>query len=153
MRRRDEPPKMPPVPDAALSKVGRGNPPKHSQFRKGVSGNKKGRPKGSKNLSTLIMEAARDQVVAIVDGKPRRITKLQATTVQLATQAAKGDQRAMAKLCDWVDEIERRAAAAKPTEFPFSGKDLDVLHTIMKRMIQCAPPNPGGRRSARAAKR
>src|ERR1700685_1747892 len=50
-------------------KVGRGNPPKHTQFRKGTTGNPKGRPKGSKNLSTYIMEAARDQVSATVGGR------------------------------------------------------------------------------------
>ena len=55
------------------------NPPKHTQFRKGQSGNKKGRPKGSKNLSTVLMEAAGDRVTATIDGKPRRISKLQAT--------------------------------------------------------------------------
>jgi hypothetical protein len=53
-------------------KVGRGNPPKHTQFRKGQSGNKKGRPKGSKNLSTYIMEAARDHVTATVGGRTRK---------------------------------------------------------------------------------
>ncbi len=55
----------------------RGNPPKHKQLKKGVSGNIKGRPKGSTNLGTLAMAAARDQVTATIDGKPRR--KLQAT--------------------------------------------------------------------------
>ena len=47
-------------------KVGRGKPPKHTQFKKGEIGNKRGRPKGSKNLATLIMEGARDQVTVTV---------------------------------------------------------------------------------------
>ena len=53
-----------------------GNPPKHTQFRKGTSGNPRGRPKGSKNLATYLMEAARDQASATVDGRTRTISKL-----------------------------------------------------------------------------
>ena len=44
-----------------------GNPPKHTQFRKGTSGNPRGRPKGSKNLSTYLMEAARNQSVRVIN--------------------------------------------------------------------------------------
>jgi len=123
--------------------VGRGNPPKDSQFRPGKSGNYKGRPKGSKNIATLLMEAASDQVVATIEGKPRRITKAQATTMQLATQAAKGDPRAMAKLLDWIDAIEQRAAAARPSEFPLSDADLEVIHAVYNRMRLCEPPKVG----------
>ena len=122
-------------------KIGRGNPPKHTRFQKGVSGNKKGRPKGSKNLSTLVMEAARDQVTATIGGKLRRITKIQATAMQLATKAAGGDQASIARFLDWVDEFEKRAAAAKPVEFPFSEADLQVLNTIYERMKLCVPPS------------
>ena len=61
-----------------------GNPPKHTQFRKGTSGNPRGRPKGSKNLATYLMEAARDQASATVDGRTRPISNLQATALQLA---------------------------------------------------------------------
>jgi hypothetical protein len=50
-----------------------GNPPKHTQFRKGTSGNPRGRPKGSKNLATYLMEAARDQASATVGGRTRTI--------------------------------------------------------------------------------
>jgi hypothetical protein len=130
-------PKASPTQESSTSKVGRGNPPRHTQFKKGVSGNKKGRPKGSKNLSTLLMEAARDQVTATIDGKRRKISKLQATAMQLATKAAGGDQASIARFLDWIDEIEKRAATAKPPEFPFSEADLQVLRTVCQRMKLC----------------
>jgi hypothetical protein len=38
------------------NKVGYGRPPKHSQFAPGRSGNLNGRPKGSKNMTTLLQE-------------------------------------------------------------------------------------------------
>ena len=116
-----------------------GNPPKHTQFRKGTSGNPRGRPKGSKNLSTYLMEAARDQVTATVGGRTRTISKLQATTMQLATKAAGGDQAATSKLLDWIDEIETRAANVKPSEFPIGEPDIEVIRAVYERMKQCDP--------------
>jgi len=88
------------------------------------------------------MEAARDQVSAIIGGKPRQISKLQATAMQLATKAAGGDQMSMIKFLNWVDEIESRAAAARPAEFPFSEDDLEVLRAIHQRMKLYEPSEP-----------
>jgi hypothetical protein len=128
---------------STAQKVGRGNPPKHTQFRKGTTGNPKGRPKGSKNLSTYLMEAARDQVSATVGGKTRKISKIQATAMQLATQAAGGDQAAIGKFLDWMDEIETRAAAVKPSQFPLSAPDIEVLQAAYERMKLCDPEKTG----------
>jgi adenylosuccinate synthase len=116
-----------------------GNPPKHTQFRKGTSGNPRGRPKGSKNLSTYLMEAARDQVTTTIGGRTRRISSLQATTMQLATKAAGGDQAAIGRFLDWVDEIETRAANAKPSQFPIGPPDIEVMRVVYERMKQCDP--------------
>lgn len=85
------------------------------------------------------MEAANAQVTATIDGKPRKISKLIATTMQLATKAASGDQKAMAQLLDWVDEIQTRDAVAKPAEFPLTPGDLEVLRETYERMKLCEP--------------
>jgi hypothetical protein len=85
------------------------------------------------------MEAARAPVTAVIDGKKRTISKIQATTMQLATKAASGDRAAMGEFLDWIDEIESRAAAARPAEFPLSAPDLEVLHAVYERMKQCEP--------------
>jgi hypothetical protein len=88
------------------------------------------------------MEAARDQVSATIGGKTRKISKIQATTMQLATKAASGDQAAMGRFLDWVDEIETRAAAVRPTEFPLSEADVEVLRAAYEHMKQCNPEQP-----------
>jgi hypothetical protein len=119
--------------------VGRGNPPQHTRFRKGMSGNPNGRPRGSKNLSTYLIEAARDQVSANIGGKSRKISKIHATAMQLATKAASGNQQAINKFLDWMDEIESRAAAARPAQYPLSEPDIEVIHAIYERMKQCEP--------------
>lgn len=90
------------------------------------------------------MDAANDHVTATVDGKSRKISKLTATAMQLATKAASGDHAAMAKLLDWIDEIEARAAAARPVQFPFGPEDLEVLRATHARMKLCKSTKKGG---------
>ena len=109
------------------------------KFRKGRSGNPKGRPKGSKNLTTLIQEAARNQVSMEIDGKSRRISALQATVTQLATKAARGDQKAMVEFLDRIAEIEARN---KPSDYPLGAPDVEVLRAAYERMKQCEPEEP-----------
>ena len=50
--------------------VGYGRPPKDKQFKKGQSGNPKGRPKGSRNFRTDLQEELQMQVQVTENGKP-----------------------------------------------------------------------------------
>jgi hypothetical protein len=126
----------------AAAKVGRGKPPQHTQFQKGKSGNPKGRPKGSQNLQTLIANAAYDQIVVTnpKTGEKRKLSRIEATIFQLANKSAQGDAGAMQKFLKWVDEMERRAAEARPAEMQIGDADLEVLKTVYDRMKLCEPP-------------
>lgn len=119
-----------------------GQPPDNTKFRPGTSGNPRGRPKGSKNIRTLLMEAANDEISATIRGKTQSISKARAAVLQLATKAASGDLRAMARFIDMIDEIEMRAAAAKPPDFPLSEKDIEVIHAVHERMKRSVPRSP-----------
>jgi hypothetical protein len=90
------------------------------------------------------MEAAQTRMPATIDGKPRRISATQATVMQLATKAARGDQKAMVDYLDWLDEFEARAAATKPVQFPFGPEDLEVLRATHARMKLCKSTKRGG---------
>jgi hypothetical protein len=59
--------------DDSSYEVGYGKPPTSGQYAKGKSGNPKGRPKGSKNLSTLVQQESRQLVRINGPRGPRKI--------------------------------------------------------------------------------
>ncbi len=78
--------------------VGFGRPPKHSQFKKGQSGNPRGRPKASKNVDTMLRDTLLRTVTISENGKKRKITALEAFFRQTLKCALEGDARAADKL-------------------------------------------------------
>lgn len=116
--------------------VGRGRPPLHTRFQKGQCANPKGRPKGSPNLTTIIARAAREKITVVVNGKRRKITKLEAAMTQLANQAAAGDQRAIQILIAQIAVVER-VAAQTPAAEPADRKTADaaLLNSLKSRLV------------------
>ena len=62
--------------------VGYGKPPVHSRFKKGKSGNPRGRPKGSTNHRTQLCRVLDEKITVRENGKSRRMTKLGAAATQ-----------------------------------------------------------------------
>ena len=75
--------------------VGYHKPPARSRFRRGISGNPKGRPRGSKGFATII----RDQLDAMVkirqNGRAKKISMREVIITQVLNRAVAGDSRAI----------------------------------------------------------
>ena len=86
-------------------KVGYRRPPKHSQFRKGQSGNRNGRPKGKQNLKDQLLEVYTGLVDINVDGKRRRVPRLVAAAMVQSKRALTGDVRSQVAMFKNVAEL------------------------------------------------
>ena len=78
--------------------VGYGKPPKATRFRKGQSGNPRGRPKGARGLRSLLEQALAQEITVSEGGRTTRISKRKALILSLITKALKGDMRAAAQM-------------------------------------------------------
>lgn len=78
--------------------IGYRKPPKATQFKKGQSGNPKGRPKGSNNLSTDVKAILKSSVAINEDGKRKKVSTQQAMLLRLKERALKGDAKSINQL-------------------------------------------------------
>ena len=113
--------------------VGDRRPPKHSQFKPGVSGNPKGRPKGSVNLRTRIVRQLRQTVPVTRHGRQVKMLKADLIAHQIVDAAAKGNLKA-ALWAVQVDDEASIAASTSSTEETFELPNRENLRFIANRL-------------------
>ena len=119
--------------------IGYGKPPRHTRFTKGQSGNPKGRPKGAKNLSTILQKASREPVTVTIRGRTVVITKLEAGMHQLANQAANGDLKAIRDLMYWHQAFQESEQASAPAS-SWTEREIPVMESLLRRIRQVDDP-------------
>lgn len=103
------------------SKTGYKNPPKKTRFKKGQSGNPKGRPKVERlDIEAMLDEVLSEIVVVREGGKKREITKIKAAIIQLANKAAGGDLRAFDYMRKLYVDIKRKELGEKNEPLPWN---------------------------------
>jgi hypothetical protein len=124
--------------------IGYRRPPAASQFKKGASGNPKGRTKGSKNFLTLLEQELAQTIVVTEHGKKKSITRMQAMVKRLVAGALNGDPKGLITLV----EILRRSGGfeAKDVQSLLPDNYEDILSAYVESQTK-HPARPSGARS------
>ena len=113
--------------------VGYGKPPVHSRFQKGRSGNPKGRPRGRRNMSTLLSATLNGWVTVVENGRRKKITKREAIVTQLVNKSASADLKATQIVLAMLRDIESQAdGPADPSAF--TEADQEIIQRIQARL-------------------
>jgi hypothetical protein len=118
--------------------VGYGRPPISSQFQPGQSGNPKGRPKGSRNASSMARDALERTVTVKVKRTWRKMTVRKAAYLRVAERAAAGDAKALDYLLSLESEAHPPGSDQAETQRS-AAKDLAILQDFFDRRRASLP--------------
>ncbi len=131
--------------------VGYRKPPKRTRFQPGQSGNPRGRPKGTKNLKTDLMEELGEKIVIREGDQSRRVSKQRAVVKTLVTRTLKGDARAASLLMSMMLRLLETGEGAPAVVEPLLDDEHDILGAFeerVKRGVERPAAVPAGRRDA-----
>ena len=118
--------------------IGYGKPPKSAQWKKGQSGNPKGRPRRDRNISALLATLLAQRIVVRTGKTTRRRTRLEHLVHRLFERALEGDPRLM-KMA--LDEARKDEARGEKDASEMGPADREVIEALCRRLA-------GGERAA-----
>jgi|SRR5579864_1248792 len=114
--------------------VGRGRPPRSGQFKKGQSGNPKGRPKGARNISTVIEEVLNERITVTEHGRRRSITTLEALIRGLRADALNGNLKSRLTMVNLAFQVEAKKGGTATPDPSASEADSRVMARLVERI-------------------
>lgn len=121
--------------------IGYGKPPQTTRYKPGQSGNPKGRPKGSKNLKTVVQQELSSPIVINEGGKQRRISRRQALIKMLLNKGLQGDLKASTTMIQLDHMVGQDSPPVIPNE-ALCDEDQAILEDYGRRLASTAPPVP-----------
>jgi len=118
--------------------VGYRKPPKDTQFKKGSSGNPKGRPKKARDFDHELLRESRASITLNENGSRRRISKHEAAIKQLINKAISGNIPALRTYLDRYQIAFERIALLEASRSSDTRKYDDVkklTNEELERMV------------------
>jgi hypothetical protein len=122
--------------------IGYGNPPRASQFKRGVSGNPRGRPKGRKNLRTRLADVLSSKIVKRDGDKRQTITVMEGMLWKQVENGLRGSERAFLsafRICAALGLLERPSAMNDDSVLSRTEEEL-----VSELLAQLAPRSKKG---------
>jgi Family of unknown function (DUF5681) len=124
----------PSQPNGGHSAVGYCKPPVHTRFKKGQSGNPKGRRKGQRNVHTVVGEVLSQRITIREGNRTRSVTKLDGVIVTMVNAALRGDAKAQAALIAMMRSLGMTGEPPPATNLePFTGDDQSLIADYLRR--------------------
>jgi len=125
--------------------IGYGKPPPQARFRKGRSGNPRGRPKGTRNLKSDLQEELSERIPIRDQGRSRRISKQRALIKSLFARALQGNAAATTQLLQLILRVLGPEAVAEAAEAALTPEEQEILTLALARLGPGdAPESKGG---------
>jgi hypothetical protein len=118
--------------DDTAETVGYGRPPREHRFQPGQSGNPRGRPKGSRNVATIIAEVLSRRIRTKIDGQPQRILPTEALVHVVLRKALAGDRHAWETVFRWIEDSEA-AKTRRDAIISLDDKETAILERMRAR--------------------
>jgi hypothetical protein len=122
--------------------VGYSKPPRETQFEKGQSGNPSGRPKGTKNVASVLARELRTKVIITESGRRKSVTKLEAAMKQLVNKAIQGDLAALRLLNAVAQSLDDKGTGNQPSDNSTIANEADrfIMQSVLKRYQESNAP-------------
>jgi hypothetical protein len=108
-------------------KVGYRMPPKHCQFRKGVSGNPSGRRKKAPDLESLLLRELESKLIITEEGKRKKVRKIDVIIKQFVNKAATLHSPTFRLLFPYLQQALQKRAENDPRALDKANQDLREL--------------------------
>ncbi len=129
--------------------IGYRKPPRQSQFRRGESGNPRGRPKGTKNLKTDLMEELSEMISVREGDRSQNVSKQRAVLKTLTARALQGDARSAALLISMMMRLLETGEGAPDVDDGLNDDEVSILNDFedrARRPRDAQPDEDGGGR-------
>ncbi len=116
--------------------TGYANPPKETQFKKGQSGNPKGRPKGDKNYLALANRELSQKVSIMENGRRKILSKKEVFVKTTINKGIAGDKKFTNIAYTMMQDAERYNERKKHDEKEQSKINQKIIENFRKRVLE-----------------